>query len=91
MMRNPCIDPQYTSILSTFVTDQTYQLGAAPIEFQHFGADLVTSPNQHSLCGDLTFVVWFVDDYVGPTSKPLSYDSDTFTMTFETSDSSLVG
>ena len=79
-IHNPCIDPNFISIVSKQLMSTEYVLFEYPgtgYTFGHDAFDVVTLPYQHDMCGELTYLATFMSSDITSTSQPMSYDTTT--------------
>ena len=98
-LRNPCIDPAYIVInQKPLPASEQYILhdfkSVGGYTFTHDAFEIVTSPFQHTLCGDLTYTATFDSQLIDTTTKPtigVSYDTSTLMFDIYLEDFSLLG
>lgn len=89
-IKNPCIDSTYVSISSSPLEIIYYNVGEGAKSFEaHSPFTIVTVPNTHSLCGDISYEGMF--NGAAFDGGPLAYNADTRVFTAESQDQTLIG
>ena len=89
-LRNPCIDPDYITILKLPIFREMYTL-FDEMEWAYPTNTYETRPIGHSLCGGLSNSVIFIDESLTLDSAPISYDISENRSKMYSEDFSLLG
>ena len=61
------------------------------LQWTHNAFTIVTQPNTHTLCGEITYEATFMGNIVDADSSPMKYDTSSRQFTFFSDDVNLVG
>lgn len=93
-LKNPCIDPNFVTIVTQPALPQSYilyDLNPTGHQWVHDQFTLQTVPIDHDFCGDFTYEATFMGDYVDAASLPMVYDADLRRFTIYSEDMDLIG
>ena len=96
IIKNPCIDSEYVSIVSSALPDSlVYVLHSydqdAKFSFTHDPFSIDYKPFDHDLCGTLSYASTFNGNSIDANSEPVSYDWRTNKFAIYSEDFGLTG
>ena len=88
--KNPCFDTDFVEIVAPTLLDYTYIVYDTPKTKTHPVFTVKYSPEDHLLCGVLSYSAKFEDSSVGTTDKPFAY-FDNQQIVLESDEKDLIG
>ena len=74
--KNPCFDTDFVEIVAPNLLDYTYIVYDTEKTETHPAFTVNFSPEEHALCGDLSYSATFDNSPATPTGEPFAYIDD---------------